>query len=92
MPYDGFDISGKVTLITGGTSGLGRAIALGFAQAGARVFAGSRDAGKIADTFNEIVAANQRMAQQLERVGEVVGRQGKTRQRVRFGISSGSWG
>src|SRR5213075_941164 len=48
--------------------------------------------GKIADTFNEIVAANQRMAQQLERVGEVVGRQGKTRQRVRFGISSGAWG
>src|ERR1700719_3107353 len=45
--------------------------------------------GKVADTFNEIVAANQRMAQQLERVGEVVGRQGKTRQRVRFGISSG---
>src|SRR6202166_3769812 len=28
--------------------------------------------GKIADTFNEIVAANQRMAQQLERVGQVV--------------------
>jgi len=27
--------------------------------------------GKIADTFNEIVAANQRMAQQLERVGQV---------------------
>jgi HAMP domain-containing protein/CheY-like chemotaxis protein/signal transduction histidine kinase len=49
-------------------------------------------AGKIADTFNEIVAANQRMAQQLERVGEVVGRQGKTRQRVRFGISNGAWG
>src|SRR5258705_320072 len=48
--------------------------------------------GKIADTFNEIVAANQRMAQQLERVGEVVGRQGKTRQRVRFGMSSGAWG
>ncbi len=38
--------------------------------------------GKIADTFNEIVAANQRMAQQLERVGQVVGREGKTRQRV----------
>ncbi|HLG80997.1 MAG TPA: HAMP domain-containing protein [Bradyrhizobium sp.] len=48
--------------------------------------------GKIADTFNEIVAANERMAQQLERVGEVVGRQGKTRQRVRFGIGSGAWG
>jgi HAMP domain-containing protein/CheY-like chemotaxis protein/signal transduction histidine kinase len=47
--------------------------------------------GKIADTFNEIVAANQRMAQQLERVGQVVGREGKTRQRVKFGLSSGSW-
>jgi hypothetical protein len=30
--------------------------------------------GKIADTFNEIVAANERMAQQLELVGKVVGR------------------
>src|ERR1700746_1182284 len=49
-------------------------------------------AGKIADTFNEIVAANERMAQQLERVGETVGRQGKTRQRVRFGIGNGAWG
>src|SRR5580704_16240957 len=36
-------------------------------------------AGKIADTFNEIVAANERMAKQLERVDETVGRQGKTR-------------
>src|ERR1700750_2499971 len=48
-------------------------------------------AGKIADTFNEIVAANQRMAQELERAGEVVGREGKTRHRVKLGLSSGSW-
>ena len=48
--------------------------------------------GKVADTFNEIVAANQRMAQQLERVGQRVGKEGKTKQRVRFGISSGAWG
>jgi HAMP domain-containing protein/CheY-like chemotaxis protein/signal transduction histidine kinase len=47
--------------------------------------------GKVADTFNEIVAANQRMAKQLERVGQVVGRDGKTRQRVRFGLSEGAW-
>ncbi|WP_433996172.1 HAMP domain-containing protein [Bradyrhizobium lablabi] len=47
--------------------------------------------GKIADTFNEIVAANQRMAQQLEHVGQVVGREGKTRQRVKFDLTSGSW-
>jgi HAMP domain-containing protein/signal transduction histidine kinase/DNA-binding response OmpR family regulator len=48
--------------------------------------------GKIADTFNEIVAANERMAHQLEYVGNVVGREGKTRQRVRFGLSDGAWG
>src|ERR1700692_2228219 len=49
-------------------------------------------AGKMRDSLKEIVAANQRMAQQLEQVGEVVGRQGKTRQRVRFGVCSGAWG
>src|SRR3954465_8746779 len=48
--------------------------------------------GKIADTFNEIVASNQRMAQQLERVGQLVGRDGKTSHRVRFGMSDGLWG
>ena len=47
--------------------------------------------GKIADTFNEIVAANERMAKQLEQVGQVVGREGRTRQRVRLGLSGGSW-
>jgi len=49
-------------------------------------------AGKIADTFNEIVAGNQRMAEQLERVGQLVGREGRTRHRVAFGLSSGAWG
>ena len=48
--------------------------------------------GKIADTFNDIVATNQRMAQQLERVGDVVGKQGKTRQRVTIGSGKGAWG
>ena len=49
-------------------------------------------AAKIADTFNEIIATNERMAEQLERVGEVVGKQGKTRQRVKLGLSNGAWG
>jgi HAMP domain-containing protein/CheY-like chemotaxis protein len=48
--------------------------------------------GKIADTFNDIVSTNQRMAKQLERVGQVVGREGRTRQRVRLGLSDGAWG
>jgi HAMP domain-containing protein/CheY-like chemotaxis protein len=48
--------------------------------------------GKIADTFNDIVANNQRMAQQLEHVGQVVGREGQTRHRVKLESISGSWG
>ena len=47
--------------------------------------------GKIADTFNEIVAANQQMAKQLELVGQVVGREGKTRKRVVMGLPQGAW-
>ena len=48
-------------------------------------------AGKIADAFNDIVGANERMAQQLESVGQVVGRDGKTRTRVRLGSANGAW-
>src|SRR6201996_3661679 len=48
--------------------------------------------GKIADTFNDIVTANERMARQLEEVGYVVGCEGKIRHRVRFGLSEGAWG
>ena len=33
--------------------------------------------GKIADTFNEIIATNGRMAQELERVGKVLGKEGR---------------
>ncbi|MES3035600.1 MAG: HAMP domain-containing protein, partial [Gemmatimonadota bacterium] len=48
--------------------------------------------GKIADTFNEIVAANQNIAGELLRVGHVVGKEGKTRQRAKFDQTRGSWG
>jgi HAMP domain-containing protein/CheY-like chemotaxis protein/signal transduction histidine kinase len=48
--------------------------------------------GKIADTFNQIVMANQRMAQELKRVGHVVGKEGRSRERARFGESRGAWG
>src|SRR5207248_4752866 len=47
MPYSGLDIAGKTCLVIGGTSGIGRAIALGFARAGARVIAGSSNPQKV---------------------------------------------
>jgi HAMP domain-containing protein/CheY-like chemotaxis protein/signal transduction histidine kinase len=48
--------------------------------------------GKIADTFNEIVAANQKMAKELTRVGQAVGKEGRTSERTRFNEARGSWG
>ena len=48
--------------------------------------------GKIADTFNEIVAANQQMAKELKRVGQVIGKEGRTREQTRFQQSRGAWG
>src|SRR4029077_14789825 len=49
-------------------------------------------AGEIADTFNDIVASNARMATELERIGEEVGKKGKTRQKVAVENRAGAWG
>ena len=49
-------------------------------------------AGKIADTFNELVSANERLAQELERAGQMVGKEGKTRVRVSSERRGGKWG
>jgi hypothetical protein len=47
-------------------------------------------AGKVADTFNDIVAANQQMARELKRLGQAVGKEGKTRERTKFHESRGT--
>lgn len=49
--YDG---NGKTVLVSGGTSGINRGIARGFAQSGARVYVLSRSAEKVADTVSEL--------------------------------------
>src|SRR5581483_8476721 len=48
--------------------------------------------GKIADTFNDIVAANEQMAGELKRVGQAVGKEGRTREGARFRTMNGAWG
>jgi HAMP domain-containing protein/CheY-like chemotaxis protein/nitrogen-specific signal transduction histidine kinase len=48
--------------------------------------------GKVAALFNEIAAVNQRMAYQLAHIGQVVGRDGKTRHRIRLTTVEGAWG
>src|SRR5213596_343831 len=46
---------------------------------------------KIADTFNEVVRANQRMTQELERIVRVVGKEGQITQRASLNNVSDSW-
>src|SRR5215467_8031424 len=48
-------------------------------------------AGKVADTFNEVVERNQRMARELDRLSRVVGKEGRITQRASLGDVSGSW-
>jgi len=48
-------------------------------------------AGKVADSLNEIIAANQRMGQELQRVGRVVGKEGRITARASDGNLGGGW-
>src|ERR671921_1364450 len=50
------------------------------------------EAGKIADTLNDIIELNGQTAKELERVSRVVGREGKISQRASLPAAAGSWG
>lgn len=54
MTYSKLELNGKVAVVVGGTSGIGRAIALGFAEAGADVVPTSRRAEQVETTAREI--------------------------------------
>jgi gluconate 5-dehydrogenase len=51
-----FDLSGRVALITGGSKGLGKAMARGFAEAGADVIISSRHESELKSALDEILA------------------------------------
>src|SRR5260370_7035284 len=56
-PLAAFRLDGEVALVTGGASGIGRAIALAFARVGARVAVLDRDAEAGAEVAAEITAS-----------------------------------
>jgi NAD(P)-dependent dehydrogenase (short-subunit alcohol dehydrogenase family) len=60
MSYAGFDLQGKLAVVAGGTSGIGRVIALGLAQAGADVIPSGRRKDMVDSAAGEIEAAGRR--------------------------------
>jgi NAD(P)-dependent dehydrogenase (short-subunit alcohol dehydrogenase family) len=60
MSHPLFDLSGRVAVVVGGTSGLGRAIAIALADAGADVVAASRTESAVDSVASEIEARGRR--------------------------------
>jgi NAD(P)-dependent dehydrogenase (short-subunit alcohol dehydrogenase family) len=71
MTYSAFDLSGKVAVVIGGTSGIGRAIAHGLAEAGADVVPTSRRTEQVRMAAREI---EQRGRRTLEVASDVTDR------------------
>ncbi len=57
-----FDLTGRVALVTGATRGIGRAVALALAKAGAHVIATGRTAGALEELDDEILAVSGKRA------------------------------
>jgi NAD(P)-dependent dehydrogenase (short-subunit alcohol dehydrogenase family) len=55
-----FDLSGKVALVTGGSKGLGKAMARGLVQAGADVVLASRNEGELKSALQEVLQGTNR--------------------------------
>jgi len=65
-----FSLEGKVAVVTGGTSGIGRALSLGLADAGADVIATARRKEQVDDTANEIEARGRQTLRMASDVGD----------------------
>jgi 2-deoxy-D-gluconate 3-dehydrogenase len=63
MILDKFKLDGKVAFVTGSSSGLGQAMALGLAEAGADVICHASRAGGARETVEKIIAAGRRSAE-----------------------------
>lgn len=55
-----FDLTGKVALVTGGSKGLGKAMARGFVEAGADVVLASRSEGELQSALKEVLQGTDR--------------------------------
>jgi len=71
MSTQALSLEGKIAVVTGGTSGIGRALSLGIADAGADVIATARRQQQVDETAKEIEARGRRT---LRRAADVCDR------------------
>jgi NADP-dependent 3-hydroxy acid dehydrogenase YdfG len=60
-----FDLSGRVAVVVGGTSGIGKTLALGLADAGADVVPGGRRADMVDKVAAEIEARGRKTVREI---------------------------
>jgi NAD(P)-dependent dehydrogenase (short-subunit alcohol dehydrogenase family) len=70
MSKNSFSLEGKTAVVTGGTSGIGRAIAIGLAEAGADVVATGRRQQQVEEAAAEIEARGRKSLRQSSDVGD----------------------
>lgn len=70
MAIKGLDVEGKVAVVVGGTSGIGKALALGLAEAGADVVATSRRIEQVRETTGLIEGMGRRTFALASDVGD----------------------
>jgi NAD(P)-dependent dehydrogenase (short-subunit alcohol dehydrogenase family) len=68
MSIQSFSLEGKIAVVTGGTSGIGRALSLGLADAGAEVIASARRQQQVDETASEIEARGRKTLRQASDV------------------------
>jgi NAD(P)-dependent dehydrogenase (short-subunit alcohol dehydrogenase family) len=73
MSKDLFSLEGRVALITGGSRGIGKMIAAGFIDAGAKVYISSRKAEQCQATARELSAGNDRCIALPQDISSVAG-------------------
>src|SRR5436305_7299727 len=70
MGHPLFDLSGKSAVVVGGTSGIGLAMAIGLAEAGADVVASSRRAEQVDEAAKQIEEKGRRALRLTSDVGD----------------------
>jgi NAD(P)-dependent dehydrogenase (short-subunit alcohol dehydrogenase family) len=91
VSYRPLSLEGRVAVVVGGTTGIGRAITLGLAEAGADVVASARGADNLAAAAAEIEALRDAVLAGMGRIDILVNCAGRTQRTPTLEVSEAEW-